>query len=47
MIAVAQGIVTRGGGSEGIGFGLAINVVKKLLQMDPCLWLAQPETSRS
>lgn len=39
VIAVAQGIVTRGGGSEGIGFGLAINAVKKLLQMDPCLWL--------
>ena len=39
VIAVAQGIVTRSGGSEGIGFGLAVNAVKKLLQMDPCLWL--------
>lgn len=39
VIAVAQRIVTGSGGSEGLGFGLAINVVKKILQMDPCIWL--------
>jgi serine protease Do len=39
VIAVAQRIVTGTGGSEGLGFGLAINAVKKILQMDPCIWL--------
>ncbi len=39
VIAIAQSIVTEGGGSEGIGFGLAINVVKKILGLDPCVWL--------
>ena len=39
VIAIAQRILTEGGGSEGLGFGLAVNVVKKILQMDPCIWL--------
>ncbi len=39
VIAIAQSILTEGGGSEGLGFGLAINAVKKILQMDPCTWL--------
>ncbi|MGH9367799.1 MAG: S1C family serine protease [Thermoanaerobaculia bacterium] len=39
VIAIAQTILTREGGSEGLGFGLAINVVKKILGLDPCVWL--------
>lgn len=39
VIAIAQQILSRSGGSEGLGFGLAINVVKELLAGDPCLWL--------
>jgi S1-C subfamily serine protease len=39
VIAIAQRILTEGGGSEGLGFGLAIDVVKKILGMDPCVWL--------
>lgn len=39
VIAVAERILTEGGGSEGLGFGLAINVVKKILALDPCTWL--------
>ena len=39
VIALAQRIVSQGGGSQGLGFGLAINVVKKILGLDPCLWL--------
>ncbi len=39
VIAIAQRILTEGGGSEGLGFGLAINVVKKILALDPCTWL--------
>lgn len=39
LIAIAQVIVSRGGGSNGLGFGLAVNVLKKLLALDPCTWL--------
>lgn len=39
VIAIAQSILTQGGGSEGLGFGLAINVVKKIVALDPCVWL--------
>jgi S1-C subfamily serine protease len=39
VIAVAQRILTRGGGSEGLGFGLAINVVKRVVGLDPCIWM--------
>jgi S1-C subfamily serine protease len=39
VIAIAQRILTRGGGSEGLGFGLAINVVKRVVGLDPCLWM--------
>ena len=39
VIAIAQTILTQGSGSEGLGFGLAINAVKKILGLDPCLWL--------
>ncbi len=39
VIAIAQRILTSGGGSEGLGFGVAINAVRKVLARDPCLWL--------
>ena len=39
VVAVAQMILSKSGGSEGLGFGLSINVVKKLLGLDPCVWL--------
>lgn len=39
VIAIAQFILSQGGGSEGLGFGLAINTIKKALGLDPCLWL--------
>lgn len=39
VVAIAQRILTEGGGSEGLGFGLAINAVKKILALDPCTWL--------
>lgn len=39
VVGVAQMILSKSGGSEGLGFGLAINVVKKLLGLDPCVWL--------
>lgn len=39
VIAIARSIVSESGGSQGIGFGLAINVVKKILGLDPCIWL--------
>lgn len=39
VIAIAQGILSKGGGSEGLGFGLSINVIKKILGLDPCVWL--------
>ena len=39
VIAMAQAILTRGGGSEGLGFGLTINAVRKILESDPCRWL--------
>lgn len=39
VVAIAQAILTKGGGSEGLGFGLAINVVKAVLALDPCVWL--------
>lgn len=39
LIAVAQLIISRSGGSDGLGFGLAVNVVKKILALDPCTWL--------
>jgi S1-C subfamily serine protease len=39
VIAVAQSILTQGGGFEGLGFGLSINTVKKILGLDPCTWL--------
>ena len=39
VIAIAQRILTASGGSEGLGFGLSINVVKKILGLDPCVWL--------
>ncbi len=39
VIAIAQRIMTEGGGSEGLGFGLAIDVVKRILGLDPCVWL--------
>lgn len=39
VIGLAQAIVSEGGGSQGLGFGLPINTVKKLLDLDPCVWL--------
>lgn len=39
VIALAQSILTAGGGSEGLGFGLAINTVKKILGLEPTSWL--------
>lgn len=39
IIAIAQLIASRSGGSEGLGFGLAVNAVKKILALDPCTWL--------
>jgi S1-C subfamily serine protease len=39
VIGIAQRILTEGGGSEGLGFGLAIKSVKKILRIDPCIWL--------
>jgi S1-C subfamily serine protease len=39
VIAIAQRILTSSGGSEGLGFGVAINAVRKVLTGDPCLWL--------
>lgn len=49
LIAIAQVIISRSGGSDGLGFGLAVNVVKKILSLDPCTWLgfaAMPLTDR-
>lgn len=39
LIAISQLIVSRSGGSEGLGFGLAVNAVRKILALDPCTWL--------
>jgi S1-C subfamily serine protease len=39
VIGIAQSIVSKSGGSEGLGFGIGINSVKKLLKLDPCLYL--------
>jgi S1-C subfamily serine protease len=39
VIAIAQSVLSRGGGSEGLGFGLAINAVKRILALDPCVWM--------
>lgn len=39
VIAIAQRIMTESGGSEGLGFGLAINSIKRLLDLDPCVWM--------
>lgn len=39
LIAIAQLIVSRTGSSSGLGFGLAVNVLKKILALDPCAWL--------
>jgi serine protease Do len=39
VIGIAQSIVSKSGGSEGLGFGIGINSVKKLLELDPCLYL--------
>ena len=39
VIGIAQSIVSKSGGSEGLGFGIGINSVKKLLTLDPCLYL--------
>ncbi len=39
VIALAQSILTTGGGSEGLGFGLAINAIKRMLGLDPSSWL--------
>lgn len=39
VIAMAQSILTTGGGSEGLGFGLAINAIKKMLGLEPSSWL--------
>jgi serine protease Do len=39
VIAIAQSILTEGGGSEGLGFGLAINAARKVLGLDPCVWM--------
>lgn len=39
LIAISQLILSRSGGSEGLGFGVAVNVVKKVLGLDPCTWL--------
>lgn len=39
VIGIAQSIVSKSGGSEGLGFGIGINSIKKLLQLDPCLYL--------
>lgn len=39
VIGIAQSIVSKSGGSEGLGFGIGINSIKKLLALDPCLYL--------
>lgn len=39
VIAIAQLILSRSGGSDGLGFGLSVNVVKEFLALDPCTWL--------
>jgi S1-C subfamily serine protease len=39
VVAIAQSILSVGGGSEGLGFGLAINAVKRILGLDPCVWM--------
>ncbi len=39
VIAIAQSILSKSGGSEGLGFGLAINSVKDILALDPCVYL--------
>lgn len=39
VVGIAQSIVSKSGGSEGLGFGIGINSVKKLLALDPCLYL--------
>lgn len=39
VVGLAQRILSRSGGSEGLGFGISINAVKELLARDPCLWL--------
>jgi len=39
VIAIAQSILSKSGGSEGLGFGLAINSVKEILALDPCVYL--------
>ena len=43
VIAIAQGILSKGGGSEGLGFGLSINVVKKILGSDRAFGSASRE----
>jgi len=39
VVGIAQSIVSKSGGSEGLGFGLGINSVRKLLTLDPCFYL--------
>lgn len=39
LVGLAQLILSESGGFEGLGFGLAINDVKKVLGLDPCVWL--------
>ncbi len=39
VIGIAQSIVSKSGGSEGLGFGIGINSVRKLLTLDPCVYL--------
>jgi S1-C subfamily serine protease len=39
LVGLAQLILSESGGFEGLGFGLAINDVKRVLGLDPCVWL--------
>ena len=39
VVGIAQSIVSRSGGSEGLGFGIGISSVRKLLELDACLYL--------
>lgn len=39
LVGIAVSIVSRSGGFEGIGFGIALDAVKDVLQASPCVWL--------
>lgn len=39
LVGIAVSILSRSGGSEGIGFGVAMDAVKDVLYASPCVWL--------